>query len=151
MTVHGVKRTIEAYDGAADAVYRSDSLHEALDGARLCVLAVPLTPATEGLVGRDELETLADDAIVVNVARGPVLENDSLIAALDNGDIRAACLDVTDPEPLPEEHPLWSRDDVFITPHSAGLSEKYHERYPPLFREQYDRWCSGEQLRYRVV
>lgn len=151
MSVRGVRRTIEEYDGSADAVYRPEDLTDALSGARLLVIAVPLTEDTRGVIDRTQLDALSDDAIVVNVARGPVLVTEALRSALDDDALRAACLDVTDPEPLPEGHPLWGRDDVLITPHCAGMSEKYPERFLTRFREQFERWRGGETLRHRVV
>jgi D-2-hydroxyacid dehydrogenase (NADP+) len=151
MDVRGVKRTVEGYDGVADAVYRPDALQDALDGTRLVVLAVPLTDATRRMVGPDELARTADDAILVNVARGAVLDTDALLAALDDRTLGAACLDVTDPEPLPRDSPLWDREDVLVTPHSAGHSDKYTERFLDRFFPQYDRWRRGEELHHRVV
>ena len=150
-TVRGVKRTVEGYDGSADTVYQQDELLDGLSDARLLVIAVPLNAETRGMVDRDELNALADDAIVVNVARGPILVTEALLSALRNDTLHAACLDVTDCEPLPEGHPLWNRDDVLITPHCAGVSEKYPGRFLALFREQYERWCADEELHHRIV
>lgn len=151
MTVRGVKRRVDDYDGVADAIYPPDALGQALADARLVVLSVPLTDETRHVIGAAELASAADDAILVNVARGPVLETDALRDALEAGRLRAACLDVTDPEPLPEGSPLWDRDDVLVTPHTAGLSEKYGSRFLERFGPQYDRWRQGEALRNRVV
>jgi D-2-hydroxyacid dehydrogenase (NADP+) len=151
MTVRGVKRSVEGYDSAADSVYGADDLANALKGARLVVLAVPLTDETRGLIGRAELDRVRDDGIVVNVARGPVLETDAILMALREGDVAATCLDVTDPEPLPADSPLWDRDDVFVTPHAAGHTEKFPRRFLETFLPQYDRWRKGEQLEHRVV
>jgi D-2-hydroxyacid dehydrogenase (NADP+) len=151
MSVRGVKRDIAGYEGVADAVHPPDDLHAALSGASLVVLAVPLTDETRGMVGRAELARADEDAIVVNVARGPVLDQDALLAALEAGTIRAAGLDVTDPEPLPADSPLWDRDDVLVTPHRAGASEKYPERFLERYLAQYERWIAGEPLRDRVV
>jgi D-2-hydroxyacid dehydrogenase (NADP+) len=149
--VHGVKQETGAYNGSADTVYSPKELDDALSGARLLIIAVPLTEKTQGMISRYELEILADDAIVVNVARGPVLITEALLFALRNGLIDAAFLDVTDPEPLPESHPLWEREDVFITPHCGGSSEKYPDRFVEFFDQQYSRWCDGQKLRHRVV
>lgn len=151
MTVRGVKRTVEGYDGAADEVYRGADLDAAMDGARLAIVIVPLTTETEGLVGRSALSALSDDAVLVNVARGPVVETNALIEALDAGDLRVACLDVFDDEPLPENSPLWAREDVHITPHVAGWSEKLPGRALSVFLDQYDAHQSGKTLPHRVV
>ena len=151
MTVRGVKRRPDEYDGVADAVYGPDSLTAALESARLVVLAVPLTEDTRHLIGTPELAATASDAILVNVARGPVLDTDALLAALEDDALRAACLDVTEPEPLPPESPLWDRRDVLITPHTAGLSEKYASRFLDRFDTQYKRWRRGQSLNHRVI
>lgn len=151
MTVRGVKRTVAGYEGPADRVYPPGNLHAALDGARLVVVAVPLTDETAGMVGARELALAADDAILVNVARGPVVDADALLAALEDDVVRAAGLDVTDPEPLPAGSPLWDRSDVLVTPHCAGASDKYLDRFLDRFVPQYDRWVAGDPLEDRVV
>lgn len=90
-------------------------------------------------------------SISVNIGRGPVLDTDGLLRALDAGDIGTACLDVTDPEPLPEDHPLWDRDDVLMTPHCAGVTDGYTEQFLNFFEEQFRAWTSGRTIRNRVV
>ena len=151
MTVRGVKRRPDEYDGVADEVYGPDLLATALEDSRLVVLAVPLTEETRHMIGASELAATASDAILVNVARGPVLETDALLAALEDDALRAACLDVTEPEPLPADSPLWDRRDVLVTPHTAGLSEKYASRFLDRFDAQYERWRHGEELNHRLV
>lgn len=151
MTVRGIKRSISEYDGVVDDLYRPSELHSALKDAHLVVISVPLTDQTEGLIGAEELSTVDSDGILINVARGAVVEMDALESALETGNIRAAGLDVTDPEPLPPASPLWDRRDVLITPHCAGASLKYPERYVDRFLEQYNRWIRGETLVDRVV
>lgn len=149
MTVRGVKRNIHDYSGAAHELYSSDSLCDALSEAQLVVLTVPLTDETRGIIGPSELAATDRSAIVVNVARGPVLQTHALVTALEEGTLAAACLDVTDPEPLPEDSPLWDRDDVLITPHCGGISDKYPERFLDEYLEQYDRWSRGEPLHHQ--
>lgn len=151
MHVRGVKRDVEGYDGAADEVYGPDEVHTALDSARVLVLAVPLTEATRGLVGRAELRRLDDSAVVVNVCRGPVLDTDALVEALDAGEVRAACLDVVDERPPPPEWPLWEREDVVVTPHVAGSSDKTPARLVERLVRQYERWTAGEEIANRIV
>ena len=97
-----------------------DELDQALDGATLVVLALALTPETTGILDRRRLELLAADAWVVNVARGAHIVTDDLSAVLAEGRIGGAALDVTDPEPLPDDHPLWSEPRCIITPHTAN-------------------------------
>lgn len=150
MSVRGVKRTVDGYDGNADAVFPPDQLRNALRGAQLVVIAVPLTDQTRGMIGERELVATSDDAVIINVSRGPVLETEGLLKALSAGELRAAGLDVTDPEPLPPDSPLWDRRDVLITPHCAGASDKYPERFRARFLEQYDRWQGDGALHDRI-
>ena len=106
-------------DGLVERVHGIEALPQLLPSADVVVLAVPLTDVTRGLLGAAELALLPDDALVVNVARGPVVDNEALRAECAAGRLRAA-LDVTDPEPLPDDHPLWSTPGVLITPHVGG-------------------------------
>lgn len=123
----GVRRSPE-YGGPTDEVLGPDALHDALARTDYLVLACPLTEETEGLISDAEFATLPPDAVLVNVARGPVVDTGALVSALRHAGIRGAQLDVTDPEPLPEDHPLWALDNVFITPHSSGYSREYYTR-----------------------
>jgi len=126
-----VRRHVSPLDGAARVVGPGD-LHDALGGARLVVLALALTPETTGIIGADELASIGPDAWLVNVARGAHVVTDDLVAALGSGTIGGAALDVTDPEPLPAGHPLWSFDSCLITPHTANTWEMAE----PLFAER---------------
>lgn len=123
----GVRRHPDA-GGPADEVCGPAALDSALARSRAVVLACPLTDRTRGLLGTEEFETLPPDAYVVNVARGPVIDTDALVVALRNNRIGGAALDVTDPEPLPPDHPLWGFDSVRITPHNAGHTPVYYDR-----------------------
>jgi len=146
----GVRYT-PAKGGPADEVLGFDDLEEVLARTDYLVLACPLTDETRGLVGAAELETLPPDAVVVNVARGAVLDQAALVAALRDNGIRGATLDVTDPEPLPEEHPLWSFENVLLTPHNAGHTPRYWERRAEILAANLDRRARGEKLQNRVV
>lgn len=117
-----VRRKADPMAGVARTVAIEDRL-EALAGADLVVLALALTSETEGVIGPAELEAMESHAWLVNVARGGHIQVDPLLAALDSGAIGGACLDVTDPEPLPEGHPLWDHPKVIITPHIANTPE----------------------------
>ena len=121
--------------GPTDEVYGTDSLHEALARTDHLVLAVPLTDSTRGMIGEEELTTLPPDATVINVARGPVIDTDALVSALRSNAIGGAGLDVTDPEPLPEDHPLWGFENVLITPHNSGHTPEYYERLADIVAE----------------
>lgn len=108
-----------AGDDLVERVHGIERLAELLPGADVLVVAVPLTDVTRGLVDERALAALPDDALVVNVARGPVVDTDALQRECAAGRLRAA-LDVTDPEPLPEGHPLWSTTGVLVSPHVGG-------------------------------
>jgi phosphoglycerate dehydrogenase-like enzyme len=116
-----------------------------LPEADIVVLILPDTPATRGLIGADELAALPDDALVVNVGRGTALDTEALLAETRAGRLRAG-LDVTDPEPLPSDHPLWTVPGVVITPHIAGGSASFYPRAKKLAAEQLRRYVEGEEL-----
>lgn len=117
-----VRRKAEPMAGVAKTVAFEDRL-DALADADLVVLALALTPETEGVIGSAELAAMASHAWLVNVARGGHVDADALLAALDGNSIGGACLDVTEPEPLPDGHPLWSHPRVMITPHIGNTPE----------------------------
>ncbi|WP_254274170.1 D-2-hydroxyacid dehydrogenase [Haloarcula marina] len=121
--------------GAADAVYGYDEIHEAVVDARYVALACPLTETTRGLVDAELLETMHPESVLVNVARGPVIDTDALVHALQRSHVGAAALDVTDPEPLPNDHPLWDFENVLLTPHNAGHTPSYFERLADIVAE----------------
>jgi phosphoglycerate dehydrogenase-like enzyme len=112
-----VRRTAAALPGAR--VVGADRLHEALPGARVVFVTVAATPATYRMVGAAELALMDPSAWLVNVARGSCIDTDALVAALAQRSIAGAALDVTDPEPLPEGHPLWDLPSCIVTPHTA--------------------------------
>lgn len=151
MDVRGVKRDVDAYDGVVNALFPPEQLGDALDGADILFVVVPHTEETEEMVSTPAFERLDDDAIVVNIGRGPVVDTGALHTALDNDVIATACLDVTDPEPLPADHPLWDRDDVLITPHCAGVTDGYATQFLEYFKAQFDAWTNGREIRNRVV
>ncbi len=132
-------RSTPATGGPADEVWSPTRLHDALARSDAVVLACPLTDTTRGLIGEVEFTTMPADCVLVNVARGPVVDTDALVAALQHDDIGGATLDVTDPEPLPPDHPLWSLGNVQITPHNAGRTPAYYDRLAALVAENIDR------------
>lgn len=135
---------------AREDVIAIDDVPAVLPEHDVVVLMVPLTDATRQLVDATFLAALPDGAIVVNAARGPVVDTDALIAELTSGRLRAA-LDVTDPEPLPAGHPLWSAPGVFITPHVAGAVPGGPTRALRVVVEQLSRFARGEELRNVVT
>lgn len=116
--------------GPTDEVYGydPDAVHTALSRTDYLVLTCPLSETTRGLIDEAALATLPPHAVIVNAARGPIIETDALVSALQFNDIRGAALDVTDPEPLPSEHPLWRMQNVLITPHTGGHTPKHWSR-----------------------
>lgn len=150
MDVVGVKRTPTPVDGV-ETVYPSVELDTAIADAKFVVLAVPLTDRTEGLIGEAELSAMRSDAVVVNVARGPVVEEAALIEALDADAIGGAALDVFETEPLPPESPLWRMENVLLTPHIAAATGAYYRRIAALVRENARRYAEGETLTNRIV
>lgn len=111
------------------------------------VLAVPATAATDGLIGADELAAMKGNAVLVNIARGSVVDQDALVAALQARRIEAALLDVTTPEPLPPEHPLWGLENAQITMHLSGRAQsRMFQRSADRFVENLDRWYAGEPV-----
>jgi phosphoglycerate dehydrogenase-like enzyme len=120
-------------------------LHRLLPQADVTFVIAPHTPQTEGLIGARELALLPDGALLVNVARGKLVQTDALVAELASGRIRAA-LDVTDPEPLPPDHPLWRQPGVLISPHVGGASSAFFPRADRLMAAQLDRFLAGHPL-----
>ncbi|MFP4627795.1 MAG: D-2-hydroxyacid dehydrogenase [Halobacteriales archaeon] len=146
MEVVATTRTPSRAPAVADEVYPPDRLAEVLTRAEYLVLAVPLTDETRGMIDQPALRLLPDDAVVVNVARGPVVVESDLVEALQQGRIRGAALDVFEEEPLPPSSPLWDLHNVVITPHMAGSTPHYWERcadvvaanYGPFAEERLD-------------
>lgn len=130
---------------AREGVHATDELPDLLPDADVVVLTLPLTPQTEGLVDAAFLARMPDGALLVNVARGKVVDTDALLAELTSGRLRAA-LDVVEPEPLPSDHPLWTAPGVIITPHAAGHVTQAGPRAFALVAEQLRRFVAGEPL-----
>lgn len=149
VTTVGVRRSPES-GGPTDEVIGPERLHDALARSEFVVLCCPLTESTRGLVDAEALATLPPEAVLVNVARGEVIETDALVESLRRGWIGGAVLDVTDPEPLPDDHPLWGLDDVLVTPHSAGATPNYYGRLADIVADNVGRLEAGETLRNRV-
>ncbi|MGN6694456.1 MAG: D-isomer specific 2-hydroxyacid dehydrogenase family protein [Aquihabitans sp.] len=127
-----------------DRVLGPDDRMAAFRGADAVVLALPLLPSTEGLIGPDELAAMEPHAWLVNVARGAHIQTDVLVAALASGSIGGAGLDVTDPEPLPDGHPLWSLPNAIITPHTGNTQAMARPLLGARIRENVRRYAAGE-------
>jgi phosphoglycerate dehydrogenase-like enzyme len=131
---------------ARDGVHAISELPELLKKADVVVILVPVTDETRQLVNKDFLRAMKDGALLVNAARGVIVDTEALLEALTSGRIRAA-LDVTDPEPLPEGHPLWQAPGLLLTPHVGGAINESRERAYQVVSEQLARLAAGEPLR----
>ena len=140
-----VRRNPEPMSGAAQTVPTSQ-LTEALASARVVFVALALTPQTERIIGAEQLAAMRPDAWLVNVARGRHVDTDALVAALDQGEIAGAGLDVTEPEPLPDGHPLWGRPNCIITPHTADTPEMVDRMLAARIRDNVARFAAGQPL-----
>ena len=138
MEVLGTKRDPTTAPDAVDEAFGPDGLGELLDRSDYLVLACPLTDETRGLIGRQELRRLDDEAVLVNIARGEVVDQDALVRSLQNHGIGGAGLDVFEEEPLPPDSVLWDLSNVIVTPHNAGSTPRYAERLAGLFAENYE-------------
>ncbi|MEQ9449861.1 MAG: NAD(P)-dependent oxidoreductase, partial [Rhodospirillaceae bacterium] len=135
-------------DGPAfvDYVGLASELPELIGEADVVVNATPLTPATTGLFDAAMFERMKTSAFFINIGRGASVVTDDLVTALERGHIAGAGLDVTDPEPLPNGHPLWSAPNVIITPHIAGVSQLKLDRVWEVMRENLRRYVAGEKM-----
>lgn len=144
-TITVVRNQVQDMPGA-DEVLEADRYTDAIANADLVVLALALTPETEGIIGASELELMGRHAWLVNVARGRHVVTDDLVHALRNGVIAGAGLDVTDPEPLPEGHPLWSLPNCVITPHVGNTPEMAKPLLAARVTDNVKRWVDGAPL-----
>ncbi|MFD1569000.1 D-2-hydroxyacid dehydrogenase [Halorubrum laminariae] len=148
--VDGVRRTPVPEPGV-DRVHTPGELERAVADARFVVLTVPLTDETEGMIDRRVFDAMPDDAYLINVARGGVVDQSALVSALEAGDIAGAALDVFEREPLPETSALWEMDEVIVTPHCAAFTHRYGEHVASIVRENVRRARAGEALTNRVL
>src|ERR1017187_1953629 len=130
-------------------VHAVSELNGLLPRADVVILILPLTAESRGLIGAQQLGLMRQGALLVNAARGPIVDTDALVEALNSGRIRAA-LDVTDPEPLPEGHPLWSCPNLLITPHVAGSSPQFAPRSLSNAAAELRRYIDGAPLENAV-
>lgn len=129
-----------------DEVHPASNLHALLPRADFIGVATPLTPATKGLIGGDEIAAMKDGVVIADVSRGGVVDQGALFDALDSGHIAGAGLDVFETEPLPETSPLWSLENVIISPHCSSVSADWEEASFRLFLKNLRRWIDGETL-----
>lgn len=147
----GIRYTPEK-GGPTDEVvgFEAAEFHDALARTDYLVIACPLTETTRGLIDKEAFATLPPSAVIVNAARGGIVDTDSLVAALQFEKIRGAALDVTDPEPLPSEHPLWNFENCLITPHTGGHTPRHWERLADIVARNVERLDKGAELENAV-
>ena len=148
MRILGTRRKAdpESRDDLADRIYPVGQMGEMIAQSDVIVVAAPLTSDTRGLVGKQEIAQMKETAILVNVGRGPVIDELSLIEALTEKRIRGAALDVFDQEPLPEDHPFWSLENVLLSPHCADQTSDWLEQATEFFVTNLQRFLSGRPL-----
>jgi phosphoglycerate dehydrogenase-like enzyme len=146
VTLTAVASRARPGDVLVGSVHGVDELASLLPEHDVVIVIVPLSHVTERLVDRDFLASMRDGSLLVNVSRGKVVDTDALVEAVGSGRIRAA-LDVTDPEPLPPDHPLWQMPGVLISPHVGGASSAFVPRAVALLRDQIGAFAGGRPLR----
>jgi phosphoglycerate dehydrogenase-like enzyme len=145
MRVLGLRRTGDGHPHV-ERMFRFEERLEFFAECDVVMNSLPLTERTRHFMGRTEFAALKPGAIVINTGRGATIDTEALMASLREGRLGAALLDVTDPEPLPEEHPLWRMENVFITPHYSGAHPGYNQRAGRIFLENLRRYLAGEPL-----
>jgi len=146
MRVLGLRSHPDRAVPQVDRMLGPDGLAELLSQSDWVVITAALTSETRGMIGEPELQTMKKSAHIVNVARGAIIQEKSLIRALNEGWIAGAGLDVFEAEPLPDSSPLWNMDNVVVTPHHAGSSPNHINRLVDLFTENLERYRSGAQM-----
>ncbi|MBW3591706.1 MAG: D-2-hydroxyacid dehydrogenase [Actinobacteria bacterium] len=146
MVVEGLGSRSRPGDDVFEGVVGPDGLDEALGRAEFAVACLPLTAETRGMIGADQFAAMPPGSRFINVARGPVVDEDALVRALDSGHLAGAALDVFVQEPLPAGHPFWEMEQVIVTAHQAGDFVGWEEAFSAVFVENFRRFERGEQL-----
>lgn len=146
MRAEGLGSRPRSGDEEFEQVVGPEGLHEALSRADFAVVCLPLTAETKGMVGAEELAALPEGARLVNVARGPVVDEAALLASLRSGHLAGAALDVFEQEPLPADHPFWGMEQVIVSAHQAGDFIGWEEAFSAVFVENFERFVRGEAL-----
>ena len=149
MRVLGVRRQARETAGV-ERVYGPSERMEMLSGCDFVMNTLPLTEETRKFLGREEFAAMPPGALVFNIGRGGTVDTEVLVEALRSGHLGGAGLDVTDPAPLPPEHPLWGMENVILTPHSAGGHRDYAQHVGAVFLENLRRYLAGEPLTSQV-
>lgn len=146
MRVDGVARRARRDDPDFGTVTTAAGMHDLLAGTDFLVVCAPLTEHTRGLVGAAELAALPRGARLVNVGRGPVVDEGALVEALESGHLAGAALDVFGEEPLPRDHRFWDMEQVIVSPHMAGDFVGWQQAFSEVFVDNFRRWRAGEPL-----
>jgi phosphoglycerate dehydrogenase-like enzyme len=149
MRVIAVKRSgplLYNVDPLVERIYRPDQLGEFLPQCDYVVAAAPLTAQTKGMIGREQFAAMKPSAVVINIGRGPVIDEAAMVEALTAGQIKGAVLDVFDKEPLPNGHPFYGLQNVLLSPHCADHTPDWLERAMQFFVDQFGRFAKGEPL-----
>jgi phosphoglycerate dehydrogenase-like enzyme len=146
MRILALGRSPKEGDGIAKEIWGADRLNDLLRESDYVLISCPLTKETRGLIGERELALMKPQAVIINIARGAIIDEPALIRTLQAGSIRGAGLDVTAREPLPFDSPLWDMENVILTPHVAGTSPSTWRRQFDLFLENLRRYAAGEPL-----
>ena len=144
MRVIAMKRNTSQYEGPADEVWGNDRLNELLEWSDVVVLNCPLTPETKGIIDRDALQRMKPSALLINVARGPCVDEEALLEALNGNWIAGAGLDVFDADALAADSPIWSLENAIVTPHTAGETQAYEGNVIDILLENIGRLQRGE-------
>lgn len=143
MEIFGTKRDTSDSVPHVDRLLPPEQTNEVIEGVDYLILACPLTEETRALMDENAFETMSTDAVLINIARGEVVDEAALIRALETNQLAGAALDVFEEEPLPEDSPLWDFENVIITPHMAGSTPHYWERTSELFADSYPAFKAG--------
>jgi phosphoglycerate dehydrogenase-like enzyme len=152
MDTIGLRRCPSKDHSAIDDMIGPERRHELLTKSDYVVIACPLTDETRNLIGPNEFSSMKSDSVLVNIARGEIIDQEALITQLQTGYIGGAALDVAEIEPLPQESPLWNMSNVIITPHMAGASPNFPERCAEIFAQNYRSFVEGstDEMQNRV-
>jgi len=151
MNVIGYRKTNRSAENFDHIITLDSELDQAIAIADYVILAIPLNQETKHMYDKRKLNLMKKDALLINVARGQIINQDDLYETLKNRQIRGAGLDVLDPEPLPKGNPLWDLDNVFITPHNASFSDQMMDNMFALFISNIELYVSGKPVKYRIV
>jgi len=146
MQVWGVTRSGNGELAHVEKIFAAAQLYEALRGADYILICAPETAETKNLIGAAEIAEMKRGARLINVARGSLLDETALVQALKSGALGGAALDVTATEPLPAESPLWKAANLFITPHTSGVSDRLWDRQTAILIDLLERWFAGQEL-----